>query len=104
VRPFYTQRDPADDTRTLSYDLLLRGQEICSGAQRLHDMGLLAERAEAAGVTLANIRPYIDAFAYGAWPHGGFGIGQQRLVMLYLGLPDVRYASFFPRDPARISP
>jgi aspartyl-tRNA synthetase len=104
VRPFYTQRDPQDDTRTFSYDLLLRGEEICSGAQRLHDMRLLAERAVAAGVTLANIEPYIQCFAHGAWPHGGFGLGQQRMVMLYLGLPDVRYATFFPRDPNRVSP
>jgi aspartyl/asparaginyl-tRNA synthetase len=104
ARPFYTQRDPADDTKTFSYDLLLRGEEICSGAQRLHDMKLLAERAVAAGVMLENIQPYIDCFAHGAWPHGGFGLGLQRMVMLYLGLPDVRYATLFPRDPTRVSP
>ena len=104
VRPFYTMACPEDPERTRSYDVLVRGEEVCSGAQRVHDHVTLVEQALSKEVSLDPIRPYLDSFKYGAWPHAGFGIGLQRLVMLAVGLQDVRDVTFFPRDPKRIMP
>jgi aspartyl/asparaginyl-tRNA synthetase len=87
-----------------SYDVFIRGQEILSGAQRIHEPDLLEERARAWGIDLATIASYVDSFRNGALPHGGGGIGLERVVMLYLGLPNIRKSSMFPRDPRRISP
>ena len=82
----------------------MRGQEITSGAQRIHDHAMLAQRATAHGVDLGSIAAYLDAFRYGAPPHAGCGIGLERVVMLYLGLDNVRRAALFPRDPKRLTP
>ena len=65
---------------------------------------LRAERAEAHGIPLDSIQSYIDAFKYGAVPHGGAGVGLERVVMLYCGLPNIRLTSMFPRDPKRLTP
>lgn len=104
VRPFYTMPDPTDSNYTNSYDLFIRGEEIVSGSQRIHDAGMLEESAKSRGVTLSQIQPYLDAFKYGAPPHGGCGIGLERVVLFYLGLGDIRRACLFPRDPTRLSP
>lgn len=103
-RPFYTMPCPDDTRFTNSYDMFIRGEEISSGAQRIHDSELLLARAKELGVDLTPIKDYVDSFRLGAWPHGGFGIGLERVVMLYLGLKNIRFASLFPRDPARITP
>ena len=103
-RPFYTMPDPANPKLSNSYDLFIRGEEIVSGAQRVHDVQLLVERANAWGVPLASIQSYIDAFKHGALPHAGGGIGLERVVMLYLGLKNIRKTSMFPRDPSRLFP
>jgi aspartyl-tRNA synthetase len=87
-----------------SYDFFLRGEEIVSGAQRVHDPELLTRRAEACGVPVDTIKAYIDSFRHGALPHGGGGVGLERVVMLFLGLPNIRKASMFPRDPKRLTP
>ena len=104
VRPFYTMPDPTDPKVSNSYDLFIRGQEIVSGAQRVHDVNLLVERANAWGIPIASIQSYIDAFKHGALPHAGGGIGLERVVMLYLGLENIRKTSMFPRDPSRLFP
>uniref|UniRef100_A0A7S4KU94 aspartate--tRNA ligase n=1 Tax=Paramoeba aestuarina TaxID=180227 RepID=A0A7S4KU94_9EUKA len=104
IRPFYTMPDPENPLFSNSYDFFLRGEEICSGAQRIHDPELLIERANHHKVDLAKIQPYIDAFKYGAYPHAGGGVGLERVVMLFLGLGNIRRASLFPRDPHRLSP
>lgn len=104
VRPFYTMPDPANPKVSNSYDLFIRGEEIVSGAQRIHDVDLLIERANAWKVPIASIQSYIDAFKYGALPHAGGGIGLERVVMLYLGLKNIRKTSMFPRDPSRLAP
>lgn len=72
-----------------------------SGAQRVHDSELLVKLAKSKGVPPATIQAYIDSFKLGSYPHGGGGIGLERLVMLMLGLPNIRLASMFPRDPVR---
>jgi aspartyl-tRNA synthetase len=111
IRPFYTMPHPTDPKLSNSYDIFIRGQEIVSGAQRIHDYDLLLERVKHChgdenhgGPAPEDIQGYIDAFKYGAYPHGGGGIGLERVVMLFLGLGNIRKASFFPRDPTRIVP
>lgn len=104
VRPFYTMPDPNNPKLSNSYDVFIRGQEILSGAQRVHEPELIEERARAWGIDVSTIASYVDSFRNGALPHGGGGIGMERVVMLYLGLPNIRKSSMFPRDPRRITP
>jgi len=82
----------------------MRGEEIMSGAQRIHDPVFLSERAKHHGIDLEKIKAYIDSFRYGCSPHAGGGIGMERVVMLFLGLDNIRKTSMFPRDPKRITP
>lgn len=104
VRPFYTMPDPSNPALSNSYDVFIRGQEILSGAQRVHEPNLLEERARSWGIDVETIKSYVDSFRNGALPHGGGGIGLERVVMLYLGLPNIRRSSMFPRDPRRLYP
>ena len=104
VRPFYTMPDPVDPRWSNSYDFFMRGQEILSGAQRIHDPEILTKRAIESNISPASIQPYIDSFRYGAPPHAGGGIGLERVIFLYLGLTNIRRTSLFPRDPHRITP
>ena len=96
--------DPNNPELSNSYDFFVRGEEILSGAQRVHDPDLLSKRAAECGVDVTTIVPYVDAFKYGASPHGGCGIGLERLVMLYLNLGNIRKSALFPRDPTRLHP
>lgn len=82
----------------------MRGEEILSGAQRIHDPTLLEQKAKEHQVELRTIQGYLDAFKYGVPPHAGGGIGLERVVMLYLGLNNIRRTSLFPRDPVRLEP
>jgi aspartyl-tRNA synthetase len=102
VRPFYSMGDPKDSRWANAYDFFLRGEEITSGAQRVHDPKMLQENAAAKGIVLH--QPYVDAFKYGAFPHAGAGIGLERVVMLFLNLNNIRKTSLFPRDPKRLNP
>ncbi|KAL0117689.1 hypothetical protein PUN28_008831 [Cardiocondyla obscurior] len=104
VRPFYTMPDPNNPKVSNSYDMFMRGEEIISGAQRIHDPDFLTERAKHHGIDIEKIKSYIDAFRYGCPPHAGGGIGMERVVMLYLGLDNIRKVSMFPRDPKRLTP
>lgn len=104
VRPFYTMPDPEDPMYSNSYDMFLRGEEIVSGAQRIHDSNLLNECAAKKGVDLTPIKAYVDSFSYGAPPHAGLGCGLDRITFLFLGLHNVRRGSLFPRDPTRTYP
>ena len=106
VRPFYTMPDPVDPRYSNSYDIFIRGEEVTSGAQRIHDPQMLLARAAAMEppVDLTPIQAYVDSFKYGAFPHAGGGIGLERVVMLFLGLPNIRKSSMFPRDPRRLTP
>ena len=104
ARPFYTMPSPDDGRYTNSYDVFIRGEEIISGAQRVHDVALLTKRATECGIDIASIQAYIDAFKFGALPHGGAGVGLERVVMLYLASGNIRKTSMFPRDPKRLTP
>lgn len=104
IRPFYTMPSPDNENYSNSYDLMMRGQEIMSGAQRIHDYKLLKERAELHEIPLHTIESYLNSFKYGGYPHAGGGVGMERVVMLFLGLDDIRKTSMFPRDPKRCTP
>lgn len=105
IRPFYTMPDPEDKRFSNSYDMFLRGQEICSGAQRCHDIEILQTILKEKGVEPGDtLNAYMDSFRHGVSPHAGAGIGLERVVFLYLGLDNVRKASMFPRDPNRCCP
>ncbi|KAJ9111491.1 hypothetical protein QFC22_006518 [Naganishia vaughanmartiniae] len=99
VRPFYTMPDPEDKKWSNSFDIFVRGQEILSGGQRIHDSKMLEAKMRASGVEPSVFGEYTQAFKYGAPPHAGGGIGLERLVMLILQLGNIRHASMFPRDP-----
>ena len=96
--------DPDDPKWSNSYDIFIRGEEVTSGAQRIHDSEMLLRRGAELGVDLAPIKDYVDSFKYGAHPHAGGGIGLERVVMLFLSLDNIRKSSLFPRDPARLTP
>ncbi|KAH7931067.1 aspartyl-tRNA synthetase [Leucogyrophana mollusca] len=104
LRPFYTMPDPEDPTLSNSYDFFMRGEEILSGAQRIHDPVFLAEQMRAKGVDPDSMKGYLDGFRMGCPPHGGGGIGLERVLMLFLKLNNIRRASLFPRDPKRLEP
>lgn len=106
VRPFYTMPDAEDPRYSNSYDFFMRGEEILSGAQRIHDPELLKERIRAHEVNpdVPGLSDYVDAFTYGCPPHAGGGIGLERVVMFFLDLKNIRRASLFPRDPKRLTP
>lgn len=70
----------------------------------MHVPEVLARQAEERGIDVGSIAAYVDAFRYGAPPHGGFGVGLERVVMLFCGLGNIRKASLFPRDPRRLNP
>uniref|UniRef100_A0A1D1Y570 aspartate--tRNA ligase n=2 Tax=Anthurium amnicola TaxID=1678845 RepID=A0A1D1Y570_9ARAE len=104
VRPFYTMPCFDDPAYSNSFDVFIRGEEIISGAQRVHVPEFLSTRAEACGIDVNTISSYIDSFRYGAPPHGGFGVGLERVVMLFCALNNIRKTSLFPRDPQRLTP
>lgn len=104
ARPFYTMIDPNDPQYTNSYDFFMRGEEITSGAQRIHDPEFLAKRAVECGIDVATIKDYVDSFKYGAPAHGGAGFGLERIVKFYCNLHNIRKTSLFPRDPKRLTP
>jgi nondiscriminating aspartyl-tRNA synthetase len=101
-RPFYTHVDPEDPTYTRSFDMLFRGLEMCSGGQRVHDYEELKERIANKGLDPENFEFYLQAFKYGLPPHGGIGMGLERLTAKFCGVHNVKEASLFPRDINRI--
>lgn len=103
-RPFYAMDDPVDETYTLSFDLLFRGLEITTGGQRIHDYNKLMEKIAKRGMETEGMESYLSAFKHGMPPHGGLGIGLERLTMQLIGEDNVREATLFPRDLSRLEP
>jgi len=101
-RPFYTY--PSDGNRTMSFDLLFRGQEITSGGRRISDYATLVDSMRRFGLDPEAMSDYLSVFRYGCPPHGGFAIGLERLTQTILGLASVKQASLFPRDRKRVRP
>ena len=89
---------------TLSFDLLFRGLEITTGGQRIHDYDMLMEKLAKRGMTEEGLETYLDTFKHGMPPHGGLGIGMERLTMQLLGEDNVRETTLFPRDLSRLTP
>ncbi len=103
-RPFYTMDDPENPEYTLSFDLLFRGLEITSGGQRIHDYNEQVAKMKKCGMNPEQFDTYLMLHKYGAPPHGGLGIGLERLTMHLLGFKNVREATMFPRDINRVTP
>ncbi|MDD2822850.1 MAG: aspartate--tRNA(Asn) ligase [Candidatus Daviesbacteria bacterium] len=101
-RAFYTKPDPANPEFSLSYDILFRGLEICSGSQRINDCQELKDAIIERGMDPKNFELYLQAFKYGMPPEGGFSFGLERITMHLLNLANVREASLFPRDMERV--
>lgn len=103
-RPFYAMDDPADPTYTLSFDLLFKGVEITTGGQRIHDYNMMSEKIKARGMEEEGMEQYLSTFKHGMPPHGGLGLGLERITMELLGEENVREVSLFPRDLSRLTP
>jgi nondiscriminating aspartyl-tRNA synthetase len=101
-RPFYTYEDEADPGFTKSFDLLFRGVEITTGGQRVHNKENLIERMKQKGLNPDQFSFYLQAFTYGIPPHGGWGMGLERLTQKFCGIDNVKEATLFPRDINRI--
>ena len=89
-RPFYAMDDPDDKTFTQSFDLLFKGLEVTTGGQRIHEYQMLLDKIEAKGMTTEGMDQYLDIFKHGMPPHGGLGIGLERLTMKLIGEDNVR--------------
>ena len=104
VRPFYHMYHPDNPNLTRSFDLIAGGLEIATGAQREHRYEVLKKQALEKGLGLESIQFYLDFFRYGCPPHGGFGMGLSRLLMVLLHLPNIRETVFLFRGPNRLNP
>ncbi|MEZ0491674.1 aspartate--tRNA(Asn) ligase [Kineococcus sp. TBRC 1896] len=103
-RPFYTHPQPDDPRWTNSFDLLFRGLELVTGGQRLHEHGDYVTALTARGQDPGDYGAYLDTFARGMPPHGGFALGLERWVARLAGLDNVRRSTLFPRDLHRLTP
>lgn len=103
-RPFYAMEDKKDNKYTLSFDLLFRGLEITTGGQRIHDYFEQVEKMLKRQMNPELFESYLMIHKYGMPPHGGFGMGLERLTMCLLGKSNVRETTLFPRDLNRLEP
>jgi aspartyl-tRNA synthetase len=104
IRPFYHMRHADNPSLTNSYDLIWRGTEITTGAQREHRVDILEAQAREKGLDPEELSFYLDFFRYGVPPHGGFGMGLQRVMMLLLHQPNLREVTYLFRGPNRLAP
>ncbi|MEF2975604.1 aspartate--tRNA(Asn) ligase [Subtercola sp. YIM 133946] len=104
IRPFYHMHSDENPALTKSYDLIYRGTEITTGAQREHRIDILEAQAVEKGLDLAELATYLDFFRYGVPPHGGFGMGLARVLMLLLHQGNLREVTYLFRGPTRLTP
>lgn len=107
ARPFYAKEDPENPKVTNAYDFFMRGQEIMSGGQRINNPAELEARMRTKGVdpNSSGLKEYVNFFKQaGCPPHGGGGIGLDRVVAFFLNLPNVQLAAYYPRTPSRLTP
>lgn len=104
IRPFYHMRNEDDAELTNSYDLIFNGVEISTGAQREHRVDVLIEQAKEKGLDPEELGFYLDFFRYGVPPHGGFGMGLARVLMLMLHETSIREVTYLFRGPTRLAP
>ena len=103
-RPFYALEDPENAEYTLSYDMLLNGLEVTTGGQRIHDYAEQVAKMERRGMDISDFEDYLTMHKYGMPPHGGMGLGLERIVQNILGLDNIKQATAFPRDRDRLRP
>ncbi len=103
-RPFYAMDDPDDPKFTLSFDLLFRGMEITTGGQRIHDYEQQVRKMEARGMDVSEFSNFLMIHKHGMPPHGGLGLGLERLTMKLINEQNVRETTLFPRDVSRLEP
>ena len=103
-RPFYAMDDPDDDRYTMSYDMLLNGMEVTTGGQRINDYNEQIKKMEKRKMDISLFSDYLTMHKYGLPPHGGMGLGLERVVERLLGLDNIREACAFPRDRERLTP
>lgn len=101
-RPFYTYEDENDEGFTKSFDLLFRGVEITTGGQRVHEYDTLVRKLKEKGLKEEDFSFYLQTFKYGIAPHGGWGMGLERLTQKVLNLDNIKEATLFPREINRI--
>ena len=104
IRPFYHMRHEDQPGLTKSYDLIYNGTEISTGAQREHRVDVLEAQAREKGLEPEELDFYLDFFRHGVPPHGGFGMGLARVLMLMLGLGSIRETTYLFRGPTRLLP
>jgi len=104
ARPFYHMRHEDNQALTRSFDLIYRGLEITTGAEREHRVEILEKQAVEKGMDLEELKDYINFFRYGCPGHSGLGMGPARVVMKMLDLASVKEACFLPRDVKRLTP
>jgi len=103
-RAFYSHPDPEDPRWSRSFDLIFRGLELVSGAQRLHRYDDYVRTLEQRGYPYAPYATYVEAFRRGIPPHGGFAIGLERWVGRLVEAANIREVTLFPRDLHRLAP
>ncbi len=103
-RPFYTMRLESEPEWTTGFDLLMKGLEVVTGSQREHRYWVLLDNIRDKGLDPESFEFYLNFFKHGAPPHGGAGMGLERIVMQVLGLDNIREARLLPRDPERLLP
>jgi nondiscriminating aspartyl-tRNA synthetase len=103
-RPFYTHPEPGRPAYSNSFDLIFRGLELATGGQRLHRYSDYAAALAAGGESTEPYESYLQTFAHGMPPHGGFAIGLERFVARLTGAANVRTTTLFPRDRYRVTP
>lgn len=104
IRPMYAMPDPENAKETLTFDLLYRGVEIATGGQRIHNYEQLKNSIKKRGLDPDNFAHYLEMFKYGMPPHGGWGLGSERICQKILGLKNIKEAILFPRDVNRLTP
>jgi len=104
IRPYYHMRHEDDPSLTKSYDLIFNGTEISTGAQREHRVDVLTAQAVDKGLDPAELEDYLNFFRYGVPPHGGFGMGLARVLMLMLHEASIREVTYLFRGPTRLTP
>nr|AIF00428.1 aspartyl-tRNA synthetase (DARS, aspS) [uncultured marine group II/III euryarchaeote KM3_133_A04] len=102
LKPFYIQ--PEGEKHSRSFDFMFREVEMTSGGQRVHDVALLEQRLREQGLDPTEFGHYLEPFRYGMPPHGGWGLGLDRLAMVFSGAQNVRECVLFPRDRNRLTP
>lgn len=102
IKPFYIMKDGKKYSK--GFDFEYKGEEMASGGQREHRYDILVQQIKEKGLKPKDFEPYLSAFKYGCPPHGGFGLGMDRLVKNILNLENIREAVLFPRDTERLTP